>query len=132
MVTVIFGFVGVAGLGILAVLLQSMWLGIVSIFAAMQCFNGFKQAEALKQFEALPRRAEAECPSCRSNPLKGAYWACSACRTSFDTFETGASCPRCAAVFPTTTCIECRASNPIESWSVKAVPLPATPEVIAR
>ena len=132
MVTVIFGFAGVAGLGILAVLSQSLWLGIVSIFAAMQCVSGFKQAQALKKFEALPRRADAECPTCRSNPLKGAFWACSACRTSFDTFETGASCPRCYAFFPTTTCVDCRASNPIEAWTARSAPLPATAEVVGR
>jgi Zn-dependent protease len=132
MVTVIIGFIGVIGLGVLAVLIQSVWLGIVAVFAGMQCFNGFKQAQALKQLEALPRRAEAECPSCRSNPLKGAYWACSACRTAFDTFETGAACPRCGAIFPATTCMDCRASNPIEAWSARVVPLPVPAESAGR
>jgi Zn-dependent protease len=121
MVTVIFGFVGVAGLGVLAVLTQSAWLAIVAAFAGMQCWSGFKQAQALKQVEALPRRGEAACPSCGSNPPRGLFWACSACRTAFDTFESGAACPRCGASFPATTCMDCRVSSPIEAWTVAPV-----------
>jgi len=126
MVTVIVGFIGVIALAIGAVLIQSMWLGIVSIFAGMQCIGGFKQAQVLKKLEALPRHPEAKCPSCRCNPPMGSYWVCTACRTSFDTFENRAACPHCAALFPTTTCLDCLVSSPIEAWTAAAAPIHAT------
>jgi len=130
MVTVIIGFIGVIALAIGAVFIQSMWLGIVSIFAGMQCIGGFKQAQLLKRLEALPRHPEAKCPSCRCNPPRGSYWVCTACRTSFDTFESGAACPHCAALFPTTTCLDCLVSSPIEAWTAAAAPIPATVSAI--
>jgi Zn-dependent protease len=132
MVTVIIGFMGVIALAIGAVLIQSMWLGIVSIFAGMQCIGGFKQAQALKKIEALPRRSEAKCPSCRCNPPRGSFWVCTACRTSFDTFESSAACPHCAALFPTTTCLDCLVASPIEAWTTAAPRVPATVQLVGQ
>jgi Zn-dependent protease len=116
MATVIVGFVGVGLLGMLALRIQSPWLGLLTAFAAMQCFSGYKQAVALKKIEAIPRREEGVCPVCRSNPPKGPFWVCNACRTSFDTFETNATCPKCARLFPTTACLDCRTASPMAAW----------------
>jgi Zn-dependent protease len=116
MATVIIGFIGVAGLGVLALQIQSMWLGLIAVFAAMQCITGYKQSQALKRLEELPRRPEGVCPACKMNPPIGAFWKCSACQTAFDTFATGATCPKCARLFPTTTCLDCGAQNPLAAW----------------
>jgi Zn-dependent protease len=124
MATSIIGFIGVAGMVLLALMAQSGWLGLVAVFATMQCINGFKQAQALKQLEALPRRSEAACPSCKTNPPLGPFWACSSCRTGFDTFDTGATCPKCGMVFQTTMCLDCREQNPLSAWTLSTKPVP--------
>jgi hypothetical protein len=92
MATSIIGFIGVAGMVLLALMAQSLWLGLVAVFATMQCISGYKQAQALKQLEALPRRSEAACPSCRANPPIGVFCT----RRTGSIFETGATCPKCA------------------------------------
>jgi Zn-dependent protease len=116
MATAIVGFIGVAGMGLLALMTKSAWVGLLTVFAATQCINGFKQAQILKRLEALPRRSEAACPSCKSKPPIGAFWVCSSCRAGFDTFETGASCPQCGMTFATTMCLDCLEQNPISTW----------------
>ena len=116
MVTVIVGFIGVAGLGVLAVLGQSGWLAFLVVFAAMQCFAGYKQAQALKKLEAIPRRTGFACPSCKANPPIGPFWLCNLCGQAFDTFENGASCPSCSKRFGMTICLDCRKQNPIHAW----------------
>ncbi len=123
MATVIIGFIGVAGLGLLALQIQSAWLGLVAVFATIQFVHGYKQAQALKRLEALHRRSEGACPSCMANPPIGAFWFCSSCRTGFDTFETGATCPKCGMVFPKTMCLDCREQNPISSWRFSTEPM---------
>jgi Zn-dependent protease len=117
MVTVIVGFIGVVGLGVLAVLAQSPWLAVLVVFAAMQCFSGYKQAQALKRLEALPRRTGFTCPSCKANPPMGPFWLCNLCGQLFDTFGTGASCPSCSKRFATTMCLDCSVHHPIHAWS---------------
>jgi Zn-dependent protease len=126
MVTTIIGFMGVVGMGLLALLTRSGWLGLVAVFATMQCINGYKQAQALKQLEALPRRSESACPSCKSNPPIGTFWVCSSCQNGFDTFETGASCPQCGMVFATTMCLDCFEQNPFSAWAASPEPVLVT------
>jgi Zn-dependent protease len=116
MVAVIIGFVGVAGVAVLAVVIQSVWLAILAAFAGLQCYNGFKHAQALKRFAELPRRNEFSCPSCKASPPRGAFWACLPCRITFDTFETGAACPRCNTAFAKTACPNCGLSTPYTDW----------------
>jgi len=128
MATVIVGFVGVAGLGLLAFSIKSGWLGIVTAFAAMQCFNGYKLAQALKRLEDMPRRAGIACPSCKANPPLGAFWSCGICKSAFDTFAENAKCPKCYTTFPKTTCTECGAQAPFSNWFVTAAIVDSTPE----
>src|SRR5215470_16983924 len=105
MATVIVGFIGVAGLGVLALQEQSGWLGFLVVFAALQCINGYNQAKTLKRLEAIPRRTGFACPSCKANPPLGPFWLCNLCSRAFDTFETGAACPNCSKRFATTMCL---------------------------
>src|SRR5262245_18814307 len=56
MFTVVVGFLGVAGLGVLALVAQSIWLGILAAFAGMQCLSGYRQAQALSKLAKAPRR----------------------------------------------------------------------------
>ena len=117
MVAVILGFIGVAGVVILALVIQSVWLGILAAFAGLQCYSGFKQAQALMRYAEMPRREGFSCPSCKAAPPRGPFWACMACRNVFDTFETGAVCPNCQTRFPTAACPNCGVSTPFSQWS---------------
>ena len=121
MVAVVIGFVGVAGLIALAVWTRDAWLALISVFILMNCWNGLKQARALLKLAKLPRHPGFACPSCETAPPIGAFWKCSKCGQAFDTFQTGAACPNCAAQFPVTMCLDCRALNPMSKWIESAV-----------
>lgn len=124
MVATVLGFVGVVGFIGLAVYLQSGWFAIFAFFFLMNCWSGLKQARALLRIAKLPRHEGFVCPSCKTAPPVGPYWTCSRCRKPFDTFQTGAVCPNCAAQFNTTVCLDCRAVNPVADWMVRtAVPI---------
>ena len=127
-VTVIVGFVGVAGIGLLALFGQSLLLAILAIFAGMQCAGGYKQANALKRLAELPVREGAECPSCKANPPVGRIWTCGSCRNAIDSFEDQAICPNCNTAFPETMCPNCGVASPYPDWlaetSVSASAMP--------
>ena len=116
MVAVIIGFIGVGGLVLFAVWMRSIWFGILAFFVLSNCLGGLKQAQVLVKMSKLPRRQGYACPSCRTAPLLGAYWKCSHCGTPFDTFQTQARCPKCAADFPVTMCLDCRTARPMREW----------------
>jgi Zn-dependent protease len=118
MVATVIGFLGAAGLIILAVWRQSAWLGVISVFMLMNCWGGWKQAQALSHFAKLPRREGFACPTCKTAPPLGDHWKCGQCQQAFDTFQTGAVCPHCGAHFTVTKCLDCGASHPMSEWSV--------------
>jgi hypothetical protein len=132
MATALLGFVGVGLLGLLALQQQAPLLGLMAAFGFLQCINGYQQAQALKRFDALPRRQNVACPSCKANPPKGAFWACNLCRTGFDTFDTGGRCPNCAAVFEATMCLECRARSPFAAWTAAGSVVEFSPTLTAQ
>ena len=110
------GFVGVLALLALALWAGDTWLGILAVFVAMNCWQGFQHSRALSRLARLPRRTGYSCPSCRSAPLLGALWSCGRCGEPFDTFETGAVCPSCRATFGEARCADCGRSSPFGEW----------------
>jgi len=118
MAATIIGFVGVIGLILLAVWMRSAWFGILSLFILMNCWGGLRQAQALSRLAKLPRREGFACPACKAAPLLGGFWKCSQCGKPFDTFQTQAVCPYCAARFDVTRCPDCGALHPISEWAV--------------
>ena len=139
MAATVIGFVGVAGLIVLAVWMQSVWFGIIAAFILMNCWSGLKQARALSRLAKLPRHEGFACPSCKTAPPVGAFWKCSRCGQPFDTFQTRAVCPNCAAQFPMTSCLDCRARIlwarglfPPLSLSVQVGPVSNPPSGSAR
>jgi Zn-dependent protease len=112
----VIGFAGVLGLLGIAVLASDVWLGILAVFVAMNCWQGFQHARALARLARLPRRTGYSCPSCRTAPPVGTFWACGACQAPFDTFETGPTCPACGARFAEALCVDCGRPSPIEEW----------------
>ena len=118
MAATIIGFFGVAGLIVFAVSTRSVWIGILSAFILMNCWGGLQQARALSRFAKLPRHEGFACPQCKAAPLVGAYWTCSQCGRAFDTFQTQAVCPQCAARFAMTKCADCGGVHPMNEWIV--------------
>jgi Zn-dependent protease len=114
----IIGFIGVAGLILLAIFLQSIWLGIMAAFMLMSCWSGLRQALALAKIAKLPRRPGFACPSCKTAPPLGNLWRCGKCGQAFDTFTTQGVCPHCGTQFSITQCLDCGTSRPIGEWIV--------------
>jgi Zn-dependent protease len=125
MAVTVIGFLGVVGLIVLAVRIQSLWFGVLSVFILMNCWKGLQQARALLRFSKLPRHGGFFCPSCRTSPPMGEFWRCSNCQKSFDTFQTQAVCPHCSTHFVTTGCLDCGRAHPMNEWTGSAlVPRP--------
>ena len=80
------GFIGVAGLVVLAVIVQSGWLVFIAVFAALQCAAGFHHARSLERMAEAIRRKDFACPSCGAGAPTGAFWRCAACHRAFDPF----------------------------------------------
>jgi Zn-dependent protease len=124
MVASIIGLVGVAAVIAMAVFSGSLWLIIMSIFIMLNCWRALRLAKAMSRIAELPRREGYRCPACHTPPVTGPYWKCAACGTNFDTFATGATCPNCRQIFPTTQCIDCGAAHPFEQWRIEVTPPP--------
>jgi Zn-dependent protease len=110
------GFIGVAALMGLAILLKSFWIGIMSAFILINCWSGLKQARALARIAKLPRRPGFVCPSCRTAPPRGELWRCGNCAKAFDTFATQGVCPHCGTQFNAPPCLDCGTLRPISEW----------------
>jgi Zn-dependent protease len=123
----VIGFVGVAGLATLAWVEHSVWMGIISAFIFLNCWRGFKYAQALSAADQLPRHSGFACPVCKASPPHGTFWGCNKCRTAFDTFETHSVCPKCGEQFATTRCFDCGRSSPMAEWAA----VPPLPPVIS-
>jgi Zn-dependent protease len=118
MTAAIIGLFGAAGFVVLAVWMQSAWMGILSVFILMNCWRGLRQAQALSRLAKLPRREWFACPRCKAAPPVGEFWKCSKCGQAFDTFQTQAACPQCATRFTATKCLDCGGLNAIGDWAV--------------
>jgi Zn-dependent protease len=121
MVATIIGFLGVAGFIILALWIHSLWFGVIALFMLMNCWGGLQHARALLRLAKLPRREGFACPRCATAPPLGDFWKCGRCGQPFDTFQTQAVCPHCAAQFAVTKCLDCGGVNPISEWVVGAL-----------
>ncbi len=120
MATAILGLAGALGFICLALISKSMFLGAVSAFMLLNCYSGMRQARDLLRIAKAPRREGFACPSCRTAPPPGRYWKCRRCGLQFDTFQTRAVCPKCAAQFATTRCMDCGGNHPIREWAESA------------
>jgi hypothetical protein len=114
----IIGFIGVAGLFLLAIGLQSLWLGIMAVFILTSCWGGLMQARALGRIAKIPRREGFACPSCHTAPPLGAVWRCGQCGNNFDIFATNAACPHCGAHFQLIQCLDCGTRHGVAEWTV--------------
>jgi Zn-dependent protease len=125
MAATVVGLLGAAGFIFIAIKNQSIWMGAISAFVLMNCWSGFRQAQGLARFAKLPRREEFSCPDCKTAPPIGEFWKCAHCGQPFDTFQTGAVCPRCGSRFDVTRCLDCGALHPMQEWKPAIVAIPA-------
>ena len=121
MVVTILGFAGVAGFIGLAAWRHSVWYGVLAVFMLMNCWSGLRHAQALLQLAKLPRREGFACPSCHAAPPLGNFWKCGQCGQAFDTFQSRAVCPFCAAQHAATKCVDCGKLHPMSDWMVAAL-----------
>src|SRR5271167_1868476 len=124
MVATLIGFVGVAGLIVLALRIASVWFGVLSFFILVNCWAGLKQSVALLRLSRLPRREGFACPWCKAAPPMGNLWTCGECRQMFDIFELQGVCPHCATEFTETQCLDCGRSYPMSDWIVPVFAIP--------
>ena len=117
MAAAVLGMIGGAGFIGLALWFRDIWLGAIAVFIAMNSWSGLQQAKALSRLAKLPRRQGFACPTCKAEPLLGAYWKCANCGAPFDTFVTNAACPMCRTQFATTRCSDCGQQHPLNEWS---------------
>lgn len=116
-IATVVGLIGIAGLMLLAIWLQSVWTGILAVFMLMNCWGSLQYALRLIRLGRAPKREGFLCPDCKSAPPAGAFWTCSRCGRTFDAFDTQAVCPHCETGFSVTSCPECGAGNPLAAWS---------------
>ena len=120
-VATVIGFIGAAGFVGLALWIHSVWFALMAGFMLMNCWGGWKQAQALSRLAKLPRRDGFACPRCKSAPPLGQFWKCGQCGQGFDTFATGAICPYCSAQFAVTSCPDCGGVSPMGEWAIASV-----------
>jgi Zn-dependent protease len=124
LVATIIGFIGLAGLVLLAAFIlfvykdqqSAIWIGIMAVFIAVNCWSGLRHALALARIAKIPRREGFACPSCHTAPPLGELWRCGKCGHAFDTFLTQGTCPHCATQFNATQCLDCGTSSPFAAW----------------
>ncbi|HVU99809.1 MAG TPA: site-2 protease family protein [Verrucomicrobiae bacterium] len=120
LVASIIGLCGTVGLfvviGVFTDGLERIWGLLIVGFLGMMCWRGLLYARILSKVARLPHRVGYACPSCRQQPIIGAFWTCSNCGHRFDMFDTQATCPNCRAYFPATPCLDCGEANPFPDW----------------
>jgi Zn-dependent protease len=126
MIATIVGFIGIAGMFILAFFSRSVWFGVLAVFLLLNCWGGLQHARVLSQLAKLPRHLGFACPWCKTAPPIGNFWKCKLCGQPFDTFQTQAVCPNCSARFNVTQCLDCGRPHPMSEW---ILPSPVVPEL---
>jgi Zn-dependent protease len=117
-VATILGFVGVAALAyfVLTSWGFSLLTAVMLAFIAMNCFQGFKAAQAMMKIDSIPRHTHLKCPDCGAAPPAGDYWKCG-CGASLDIHATGGECPQCHQRFAEVPCLFCGKMAPRSSYS---------------
>jgi len=122
-VATVLGFVGVAGLVVLAIVAKSVWIGVLAAFILLNSWRGLKHALHLVRIAKMPRHEGLACPACGAAPLVGAFWVCPGCHNLFDVFEAKRACPRCGATGSadsTMICPECGNASLVTAWNPSA------------
>ena len=120
----VIGFAGVLALFAWAFFQRSPWLGAITVFVLMNCWQGFVHARALMRIEKAPRRPGYACPACGAPPIAAAIWRCQGCGTPSDVFLSNGVCPNCQRVADAATCTDCGSASPLSLWRKLPPPPP--------
>jgi Zn-dependent protease len=115
-IATVIGFVGVGALALYALNERSIWMGVMTAFIFMNCRQGWKQAQALAQLAALPRRDGYSCPECSTTPPAGELWRCGNCENAYDPFADHGTCQHCGSQYSIALCPGCGTWNRLEEW----------------
>jgi Zn-dependent protease len=108
------GMIAVVALLLFAI--RTPWLGMIGVFALIQCWSGLQQARMLARVEAAPRYSGLACPACGKAPPAGNFWICGRCRHPLDMFAANGVCPHCGVTFGGVRCVECGQVHPLEAF----------------
>jgi len=123
MIAAICGFVGIAGLAVLAFFVRSGIFAVLVLFIALSCWTGLKIAWAMVKLERLPRHEEFFCPVCNVRPPRGKVWRCMKCKNALDPFQDRSGCPICGLKTEALSCFECNEPSRLEDWGPKETEL---------
>ncbi|HEU6448590.1 MAG TPA: site-2 protease family protein [Verrucomicrobiae bacterium] len=112
----VIGFFGVAGLLGVAIFFQSIWLGLLTAYIAMNCWAGFVQAQELRRRCGAPVYNGYACPVCKTPPPQGNFWRCMKCGQKFDAIGNQLACPHCGTRYSGMACLECGAVTQFVDW----------------
>lgn len=105
------GFVGVAGLTLVAAWLKDLQFALIAVFIFANCYSGLLRAVTLTSIATAPRRRGLKCPNCGSAPPIGKFWLCQHCQLEFDAFLNQAKCPLCLRRLEEVLCFDCDLSS---------------------
>lgn len=120
MVASVIGLLGGVAIIGLALWLQSIWIGIMALFAIFQSWRGLQGSRLLSRYERAPRHTHVACPSCGGRPIRGDFWTCASCQQAFDPFEHHGRCPHCGVRYTGFNCADCRTPHAYEEWEAGA------------
>jgi Zn-dependent protease len=116
LIATVVGFLGASSLAAVAILRESVWLGLLCALIFYYCFRSFVQARELLRRDHAGRRPGYLCPACRTAPPIGNFWHCGRCRKGFDPFATQLTCPHCNAQYTYLVCLDCGNASPPAAW----------------
>lgn len=115
-IAAVLGLVGVAGGIVWAVTGQRIWLGIMAVFAGMNCWRALQASREMLAFARRPRHEAFRCPACQASPALGEYWVCPQCQQTFDLFGSDLKCPRCMSAPAAIPCPHCGEVSAADTW----------------
>jgi Zn-dependent protease len=116
MIAASLGFIGVAGLILLAVLTQNWWLGVMCALVVVYCWGGLQRARSLSRLAAAPHYQGLACPVCKDAPAVGPFWRCGKCGLGYDVFAQQAVCPNCGTQAGAAPCLNCGTVSPLRAF----------------
>ena len=82
MVVSVIGMVAGVAVLVLAAVARDLWIVLLAAFVAFRSWAGFQQARIMARILNAPRHEDASCPSCKTSPVTGEFWACEKCHTT--------------------------------------------------
>jgi Zn-dependent protease len=106
--------VSISGI-VVFLMIDKLWLVIMSAFALFQSFNGIRVAKMIRAVESLPTNMWFACPGCGKHPPMAPLWRCG-CGAPMDPFTSQGLCGQCGKAVESIACPHCHESFPAMFW----------------